>query len=61
MIRIQSQKIKFIKNLFTHGFCNIEEIEKIKVRDKRDYLVILFSLKDIHNVCESKFYKVYKK
>jgi len=61
MIRIANQKIKFIKNLFTHGFCDPSIIKKIQVNDKRDYLVIHFSINAIDRFEQSKFYKVYKK
>ena len=62
MVRIVNQKIKFIKNLFTRGFCDPSIIKKIQVNDKRDYLVIHFSINPINNrFGQSKFYKVYKK
>jgi len=57
---VRNQKIKFIRNLFTRGFCKPEEIQSIEIDDKRDYLIILFSLR-VLNQRISKFFKVYKK
>lgn len=62
MLYIRNQKIKFLKNLFTKGFCNPNNIKKIQVKERVDYIIINFIL-DLHinNKRDSTFYKVYKK
>ena len=64
---INSQKMKFVSRLFGVGFCRVESIDSIKLKEGRDYITIKFNLKIVKNdlPCPyeflSSFYKVYKK